>query len=169
MKQERREAIDKLREWIRPGDTIYTILRHVSRSGMQRAISPLLLIDGNTPDSEIPRLQAAPLDVSKWAATALGCRIGREHYGVRISGGGMDMGAHLVYELSARLFPAGYGCIGEKCQSNEHSNGDRDYTPHTAKDARAITWTDRTEPDAIGSATGFGESVLRPARVRSRL
>jgi hypothetical protein len=35
---ERTEAIDKLREWIKPGDTVYTILQHVSRSGMSRHI-----------------------------------------------------------------------------------------------------------------------------------
>ena len=32
--------------------------------------------------------------------------------------------------LARTLFPDGVGCSGQKCQSNDHSNGDRDYTPH---------------------------------------
>lgn len=35
--REREEAITKLREWIKPGDTVYTILDHVSSSGMSQA------------------------------------------------------------------------------------------------------------------------------------
>jgi hypothetical protein len=32
------EALAKLRDWIKPGDTVYTMLDHVSPSGMSRAI-----------------------------------------------------------------------------------------------------------------------------------
>lgn len=39
--QERQEAIERLREILKPGDTVYTIIRHVSRSGMQRSIQLL--------------------------------------------------------------------------------------------------------------------------------
>jgi hypothetical protein len=42
----------------------------------------------------------------------------------------MDMGFALVHELSGRLYPDGFGCLGERCPSNDHRNGDRDYTPH---------------------------------------
>ena len=35
---ERDEAIANLREILKPGDTVYTILRHVSKSGMSRVI-----------------------------------------------------------------------------------------------------------------------------------
>ena len=38
---ERAEAIAKLREWIKPGDTVYTVLDSVSRSGMSRHIRVL--------------------------------------------------------------------------------------------------------------------------------
>ena len=34
----RQEAIDRLRRWIKPGDTIHTQLKSVSRSGMSRVI-----------------------------------------------------------------------------------------------------------------------------------
>lgn len=36
--QARQEAQDTLRRILKPGDTVYTILRHVSRSGMQRRL-----------------------------------------------------------------------------------------------------------------------------------
>lgn len=40
---ERAAAIAKFRELVEPGDTLYTILRHVSRSGMQRSISVVVI------------------------------------------------------------------------------------------------------------------------------
>lgn len=45
----------------------------------------------------------------------------------------MDMGFWAVYQLSYGLFKGGFGCIGEGCPSNDHSNGDRDYTPHMSE------------------------------------
>lgn len=113
-KQQQQEAIAQLREIIKPGDTLYTILRHVSRSGMQREISVVTSEHRN---------------IDYLVARALGDRIGK-HDGVIVGGCGMDMGFHLVYNLSYALFPHGFGCIGEGCPSNDHSNGDRDYTPH---------------------------------------
>lgn len=41
--QEKKEAIEKLRKLIKPGDGVYTILRHVSRSGMQRIIDVYIM------------------------------------------------------------------------------------------------------------------------------
>ena len=116
-KQERDEAVTKLREWIKPGDTVHTILRHVSRSGMQRGIGIVLLKDG------------ADLHPNYLVAKALGERIGKRD-GIVVGGCGMDMGFHVVYGLGRTLWPDGFGCIGEGCRSNDHSNGDRDYTPH---------------------------------------
>lgn len=37
-KQEREEAVAQLRKMLKPGDTVHTILRHVSKSGMSRRI-----------------------------------------------------------------------------------------------------------------------------------
>jgi hypothetical protein len=110
----RDEAINKLRELLHPGDTVQTILRHVSRSGMSRSISPV--IGGE--------------DVSYLVAPAVGYSFDRRHGGVRVSGCGMDAGFHLVYSLSRALYPDGHGCSGDRCPSNDHSNGDRDYTRH---------------------------------------
>lgn len=106
---EQQEAIERLREWLKPGDTVYTIIRHVSRSGMQREISLKLL----RRDGEVPY----HLDGN--VALALGDRIGK-HDGVIVGGCGMDMGFHVVYNLSATLFHDGWKCIGKDCNSSEH-------------------------------------------------
>jgi len=58
----------------------------------------------------------------------------RRHEGAKASGCGMDMGFALVYDLSRILFKEGFECIGEHCPSNDHSNGDRDRTPHKHSD-----------------------------------
>ena len=118
--KEQAEAKEYLRTLVKPGDTVYTILRHVSRSGMSRVIDPLVM----TPD-------AGPYSIAGWAAKALGDKLDRDNWGVKVGGCGMDMGFSLIYNLSYTLFPNGFGCIGERCPSNDHPNGDRDYTPHS--------------------------------------
>src|SRR5690606_2034174 len=95
-KQEQQEARERLRKYIKPGDTIYCILRHVSRSGMTRVIDLVTVRD----DGEI-------LHIGYNAAAALGWTYDREREGVRVSGCGMDMGFHLVYSLAHALFSGG--------------------------------------------------------------
>ena len=92
-KKEQQEARERLRKWIKPGDTIYCILRHVSRSGMTRVIDLVKVSD----DGEILR-------IGYNAAKAVGWPYDREREGVRVSGCGMDMGFHLVYCLAHALF-----------------------------------------------------------------
>lgn len=91
---ERADAIAKLREWIKPGDTVYTILRHVSRSGMQREIGVCILKDGEM------------LHPNYSVALALGHRQGKQD-GIIMGGCGMDMGFALVYNLGMTLWPNG--------------------------------------------------------------
>lgn len=120
-KNEAREhAIAHLRELLPPGTTVYTSLRHVSRSGMSRRIDLYVIRDNS------------PVWLSGWYKTATDTKRGK-YDEVTVSGCGMDMGYHLVYNLSRTLYPDGYECIGDgatPCPSNDHSNGDRDYTPH---------------------------------------
>lgn len=122
------EAIKTLHNMgIKPGDTLKTLCVHVSRSGMMREIRVF------SPDMR---------DISAIAAAATGWTLWKRG-GVRVDGCGMDMGFHLVYTLSYLMFPDGFQCIGEKtedsehwtrrCPSNDHSNGDRDYSPHLHK------------------------------------
>jgi hypothetical protein len=114
-------AIERLRETFMAGDTVNTVLRHVSRSGMSRSIS--VLDKDNS-------------DISYLVARALGNTVDQKNGGVKVGGCGMDMGFHLVYELSYVLFPNGFGCTGKDnetrtyCPSCDHSNGYRDYTPN---------------------------------------
>lgn len=96
---ERAEVIQKLREWIKPGYTVYTILRQVSRSGMSRHISVVVMPkDGGRPlhpnYSVSKALRYAPLVRSLGGVDAL-----------RVGGAGMDMGFDLVYNLAYVLYP----------------------------------------------------------------
>lgn len=101
-KQERDEAIEQLREALSPGDEVYTILRHVSRSGMSRSIS--LIINATNSDG----VGVSPWDISYLAARAMGDRVDRDRGGIKISGAGMDMGFALVYNLGRTLWPEGF-------------------------------------------------------------
>lgn len=122
--EERQQAIEHLRDMLPPGSKVFTILRHVSRSGMFRIIDPVVLyIDSTTGKPECHSIWG-------WAGKVLGWGVDRDRGGVKVSGCGMDMGFHLVYSLSYSLYPDGYGCIGTGCPANDHVNRDRDYTPH---------------------------------------
>lgn len=79
---------------VKPGQTVATVLRHVSRSGMQRRIS-LYVSDG-----------ADMRCIDHHAATVTGHKES-EKGGLVVSGCGMDMGFALVYDLGAALWPNG--------------------------------------------------------------
>lgn len=121
-KKEQTAAQDRLRTWLKPGDTVHCILRSVSRSGMSRVIDLVKITPGGT----------SALGYN--AALAMDYRFDSDRQGIKISGCGMDMGFELVYQLGHCLWPTGYTCYGEKCRSNDHTNGDRNYKPHLHKD-----------------------------------
>ena len=115
---EQAEALEELRKIVKPGDVLHTIQRHVSSSGMSRAIS-VVKIDK---DGTIYRLDGAiaRAGIFKWH---------RKYDGLEVSGTGMDMGFHVVYSVSRSLFPDGYKCSGHdgskrapRCNSNDHGN-----------------------------------------------
>ena len=127
VKQARKgECKARLLEILKPGDTVYTILKHVSRSGMYRVID-LYVIEDN-----------GPRRITGLAADLLG-GYDKRHEGARAGGCGMDMGFHLVYNLGRVLFPNGVSCAGKgRCNSNDHRNPgpDRDkYNGQTHKDS----------------------------------
>lgn len=99
-KQDQRDAVARLREWVKPGDTVYCILRHVSSSGMSRVIDLKIIHDG------------APLHIGYNVAKALGMSWDDRRNGIKVGGCGMDMGFALVYELAHALFPDGFGVVG---------------------------------------------------------
>lgn len=102
---EKQEAINTLREWIKPGDTVYTVLDSVSRSGMSRRIRVVLI----TPEG--------PLHPNYSVSKALGIR--QKGAALVVTGCGMDMGFSVVYNLSSVLYPD-YACLGERCPSPDH-------------------------------------------------
>lgn len=126
----RDEAIADLRTTYPPGARVTTLIRHVSSSGMSRSISVLAAeADGTVTDR------------SWQVARALDRKLDHRWEGVKIGGCGMDMAFALTYELSRVLYPDGFDCIGDGspdrfagCPSNDHSNGDGDYTPHRHSD-----------------------------------
>ncbi len=69
--------------------TIYTVLRKVSSSGMQRQISLYTIQEGK------------PCNITYLAAQVLGWRMKGDH--LVLNGCGMDMGFHAVYSLSSSL------------------------------------------------------------------
>lgn len=98
---EREEAVAALRNALKPGDTLFTILRHCSRSGMQRTISIIKISKNGQP--------------GQWswsAAKACGWNYDNEREGIKVGGCGMDMGFHLVYSLGRVLFPDGFKVKG---------------------------------------------------------
>ena len=98
-KEERNNAIAVLRKALEPGDTVHTILAHVSRSGMLREIRCI-----------IPGKDGEPRDITYFVARVLREKVG-PHYGVRVPGCGMDMGFATVYNLSYYLYPDGFGHV----------------------------------------------------------
>lgn len=118
---ERTEALDRLRGWLKPGDTVYTILRHVSKSGMQREVGVVIQRDGDF------------LHPNYAVSQAIGVRLGKRD-GVIMNGCGTDMGFEVVYNLGRALWPEGVPCAGPNCPSNDHSNGDRNHEPHVHND-----------------------------------
>jgi len=124
-KARKEECRARLLELLKPGDTVYTTLKHVSRSGMMRVIDLHIIKDN------------APVWVGRTAADLLEYPYDDKKNGIRVGGCGMDMGFFIVYNLSSVLFPDGFDCIGDdmRCPSSDHNNGDRNYSPdHVHKD-----------------------------------
>lgn len=96
-KSDREAAIARLHEYLNPGDTVYAIVRHVSRSGMSRVIQFLKM----SPSGDRPYYLGLEI------ATALGWQYSFTHNGVKVQGCGMDMAFHTVYTLGRVMWPNG--------------------------------------------------------------
>ncbi len=95
-KAEVEEARKDLRERCPKGTTVYTILRHCSRSGMYRVLDLYIVKDN------------CPVRITYTAAAALEGRYDKRHEGLAMSGCGMDMGFAAVYDLASVLHTDGY-------------------------------------------------------------
>ena len=111
-KKDIEDAKNTLLDIIKPGDTLYTILRHCSKSGMSRNISVL------TKDMR---------EISYYVAVVLEYPRAKDG-SIKVGGCGMDMGFHLIHSLSNALYGE-YQCIGDNehyklsCHSDDHVNG----------------------------------------------
>lgn len=105
------KAINDLRSVLKPGDTIYTILVRVSRSGMSRVVRPVIVRGSDL------------INISRVVARAGIAKLARDESGIVIGGCGMDTGDHLVYCIGRALYPDGVPCTGDdRCISNDHFN-----------------------------------------------
>lgn len=102
---------------LKPYQDVYTNVHHVSQSGMSRDISVHIVEDGSISD------------ISYHVAILCDYPMGKKG-GIRVGGCGMDMGFSVVYDLSSRLFPDGFGIEGiyppnseDKCtpKTKEHA------------------------------------------------
>lgn len=121
-------ALMALRANIKLGDTVFTILRHVSTSHLSRRISVHTF-----PGFD----ESGRLEIRTWDHNVAALGIGRQvpdKQGIHIEGMGQDMGFHIVYEMGRSLFPEGFTCPGKNCNSNDHRNGDRNYKRHHHND-----------------------------------
>lgn len=108
---EMNKAREELRALLPAGSTVYTVLRHVSRSGMYRAIDVYVIKDG------------APVRITYSVCKATGMTYSRRYEAAAVGGCGMDMGFYVVYNLSWALYgETGFQCTGKDCPCNEHNN-----------------------------------------------
>jgi len=93
-------ALVYLREHLKPGFNVYTIVRKVSASGLSRHIS-LYIIDKNiyTKNPEIRSITSYVSDLLDYTWMDDGS--------IRVGGCGMDMCFHVVYSLGRVLWPDG--------------------------------------------------------------
>lgn len=107
--QEKQETIKTMKKILKPGKVVYSILRHVSQSGMSRRISFFTI-----------GTDKKPFDLD-WYIEKLGdYKRSQHHQGLVVGGCGMDMGFSVVYNVSSILYPKGF-----KLAKNQHGrNGD---------------------------------------------
>jgi hypothetical protein len=111
-----REELHKL---LKPGDSVYAIVRHVSSSGMSRRISLYVVTDNR------------PRNIDELAADAIGYRTS-DKGGIVVGGCGMDMAFHLVYCLGRALFPTGFGLAPHSSSKVKMLKASRPATPKQA-------------------------------------
>lgn len=93
---DRENAIAFLKGIVNEGDTVYTVIRGVSASGMSRSMD-LFVVRNN----QILRITSRVVD-------AIGGSWDKKRCCLRVSGCGMDMGFAVVYDLASVLFQDGY-------------------------------------------------------------
>jgi len=113
-KRQKADALARIQALVKPGDTLYTQVEHVSRSGMLRVVTVYAMKDNK------------PINISRSLADLCGFAWDYNNDGFKVTRCGMDVGFEAVYNLARVLFPDGFDCIGGNCcPSNDHSNGEK--------------------------------------------
>ena len=86
---------DLLRLGLKAGDTVYSVLRHVSASGMSRSIDFYIIKNDQ------------PLWITGTIANLLGIKRSNSGEGVTIKGCGTDVGFGVVYNIGKTIWPEG--------------------------------------------------------------
>ena len=99
-KAQQQEAKEMIRKFVKPGGTVYTVIRSVSRSGMSRCMDAyaFYLDDKGRIQKQyltgwLVALGIGSQSRSMWEKSA----------GMRVNGCGMDMGFHVVDSLNYAL------------------------------------------------------------------
>ncbi len=104
-------CIRELKKLIKPGSTVYTILRNVSRDGMSRQIDTVIVRKG--------KIQ----NITQLVGDATYTRIGK-HGSLVVGGYGMDMGFAVTYDLGCFMWPKGTRkAHGRRNGSPDHGGG----------------------------------------------
>jgi len=113
---ERLEAAHQAKEYLltilKPASKVYTTVNKVASSGMSRTLSCYVVVD-----NEIVCIN--------WYIERLGLFKRNDQGHLKVSGCGMDMGFHVVYNLGRTLFPEGFQVEG-RGRNGDTSGFDRD-------------------------------------------
>lgn len=102
-RQQRDQAIERLRETFPRGATVNVIIKHVTGSGMQRSMTVLSVDEDGVIHND-----------SWLVARALEWRFDDRRDAVKVNGCGMDMVFHLAYVLAQVLYGDGYALNSRK-------------------------------------------------------
>jgi len=113
---DKEQAIKSLKEMgLKPGVKVYTIVKHVSSSGMSRHIQPYIVHKGEI------------ISIGWYVSRALGWKLVSGTHAIKVSGCGMDMGFHMVYTLGRVMFPKGFTLPkGKRGRNGDTSGYDND-------------------------------------------
>jgi len=96
LEREKQEAMEYLKRLLQEGDTVYTVLRYISNTGLRRSVSVYVIKEN------------IPIYLDWYVAKVIGWKRDEKHDGIIVTGVGTDVGFEIVYNLSYCLFGNGY-------------------------------------------------------------
>ena len=112
--REKGAAADELFKLLKPGDTVWTVCRHVTQSGMTRHLEVFIIRDD------------APYWLTSKVADVTGFMLAKRRphdRGLVIGGVGLDVGFEVVYRLGRALYPDGFKLTRNQVGRNGDQSG----------------------------------------------